>query len=402
MHRRCFLPCRSPLACVLIAIAFLVGLPIPGGRAAGRVEPVPAMASPAPGEDRRLQVTFINPGISDADNPTGTFWLSVSSFMQAAAEDLGIGLEVLYAERNHVLMREQAQQVAARPEPPDAVIVVNEKLAAAEMVKVLDRAGIRVFVLLNTFVDEQQGEMGRPREKFPHYLGSLVPDNHAAGYLLARQLIDRARRKQGAQARLELVAIAGDHVTPAAIARNAGLRQALAEARGVELKQQFVGQWDREKATFQAEGALIRYPGVSVIWAANDPMALGALDAVRRAGRIPGKEVMIGGVNWDLPALEEVRQGGLAVSVGGHFMTGGWALVLLYDYFRGRDFAEFGTELQFPIFASLDRENVDRYLALFADGDWRKLDFRRFSRVLHPEISRYAFDLDGVYQSLAD
>jgi len=386
-----------------IIFVIIAAVPIFPGQAAGPAGSVAGTGVPAAaGETRRLQVTFINPGISDADNPTGTFWLSVSAFMQAAAVDLDIDLEIIYSERNHVLMREQAQAVAARAAQPDVVIVVNEKLAAAEMVKALDKAGIKIFVLLNTFVDEQIGEMGRPRQKFPGYLGSLVPDNKIAGYLLARQLFAKARQQGfGKDGRMEVVAITGDHVTPAAIARNAGLQQAIDEMAEIDLKQMFVGQWNRDTANIQAAGALIRYPGISAIWAANDPMALGALDAVRQAGRKAGQDVMIGGLNWDPPALEQIRDGGLAVSVGGHFMTGAWALILLHDYFHGRDFAEIGTELQFPIFSSLDRRNVDRYLAVFGDGDWNKIDFRKFSKVLNPRLLQYTFSLEGVYDTFA-
>ena len=89
---------------------------------------------------KKIKVTFINPGISDINNPTGEFWLSVSAFMQAAAENLNIDLEVIYSERNHVLMQQQAMEVASRTAHPDYLIVVNEKLAAGKMVEVADMA----------------------------------------------------------------------------------------------------------------------------------------------------------------------------------------------------------------------------------------------------------------------
>jgi ABC-type sugar transport system substrate-binding protein len=351
---------------------------------------------------RRIQVTFINPGISDRDNPTGTFWLSVSAFMQAAAADLDMDLEIIYSERNHVLMKEQARDVASRATPPDVVVAVNEKLAACEMVKNLASAGLNVFVLLNTFVDDQAEEMQKPRVKFRSYLGSLVPDNSAAGYLLARTLFDKARQEgHGATGgKIEVIAINGDFVTPAAIARNVGLHLAVDESEEIDLKQVFVGQWNREKAYVQTQGALVRYPQISVVWTANDPMALGALDAVREAGKISGKDIMIGGVNWDLPALLEVRDGGLVASAGSHFMAGAWALVMLYDYFHGRDFADIGTELQLPLFSLLDRQSVARYLAVFGDGDWDKIDFRKFSRKLNPDLQQYDFSMEKVYKSI--
>lgn len=354
------------------------------------------------GGDAPMHVTFINPGISDINNPTGTFWLSVSACMQAAAEDLGIDLEVIYSERNHLLMQRQAEEVAVRPNPPDFVIVVNEKLAADEMVKVLDRAGIKVFVLLNTFLDHQAKTMGRPREKYRLWIGSLVPDNQVAGYTIAKLVIEKAMQSglYAKDGKIHLVAIAGDYVTPASIARNTGLEIAAKEYVKVELEQIFVGEWNKDKAKFQAQGALKRYPEVSALWVANDPMALGAIEAIKEVGRKPGKDIMVGGLNWDAPALEKIRDGEMVTSVGGHFMAGAWALVLLYDYLHGKDFASRGTQLQYTLFSALSQEDVGQYLRQFGDGDWRKVDFTKFSLVLNPRSSGYTLDLENLYRNI--
>ena len=144
------------------------------------------------GAAETMRVTFINPGISDPNNPTGGFWLSVSAFMQAAAEDLNIDLEIIYAERNHILMKQQASEVARRAHPPDYLIVVNEKLAAGEMIEIAAQAGIKTFMINNIFVGEQAKQYGAPREKFPHWLGSLIPDNRYAGYQIGKMIIARA------------------------------------------------------------------------------------------------------------------------------------------------------------------------------------------------------------------
>ncbi len=351
---------------------------------------------------KRMHVAFINPGISDINNPTGTFWLSVSAFMQAAADDLAIDLEIVYAERNHLLMQRQAKDIAARPDPPDYVLVVNEKMAADEMVKVLDRAGIKVFVMLNTFVGDQATAMGQPRQKYPHWIGSLIPDNQTAGWMIAKRVFEKAMQAglYGQDGKIHLLAIAGDHATPAALARNVGLENAVRKYGNVKIEQMFVGEWNKDKAKYQAQGALKRYPEVSVIWAANDPMALGAMEAVNEAGKKPGRDIMIGGLNWDGPALENVREGGMTTSIGGHFMTGAWALVLLNDYHHGKDFAADGPQLQHGIFGALDHENVSQYLQQFGTGDWGRIDFRKFSKVLNPELADYQFDLETLFHNL--
>ena len=140
----------------------------------------------------RINVTFINPGISNPNDPTGAFWFTVSKFMKAAAEQLNINLEILYAERDHIRMQQQARMVAARSTLPDYLIVVNEKLAADDMVKVADRAGLKVFVMFNSFFGMQAKQMGKPRGKYKNWIGSLVPDFKVGGYQIARWTIDKA------------------------------------------------------------------------------------------------------------------------------------------------------------------------------------------------------------------
>src|SRR4051812_4458284 len=81
-----------------------------------------------------FSVVFINPGRSDEP-----YWRSVTRFMQPAAQQLDIRLEVLYAERDHLKMIDLTKEVAQRSKKPDYLIIVNEKLAAGEMLKLADQ-----------------------------------------------------------------------------------------------------------------------------------------------------------------------------------------------------------------------------------------------------------------------
>ncbi len=348
----------------------------------------------------KIRVTFINPGISDINDPTGGFWLSVSSFMRAAAEDLNIDLEIIYSERDHLLMQQQAKEVAARANPPDYLLLVNEKLAAGEMLKIADKAEIKTFMMLNVFVDEQALAYGRPREKYRHWIGTLVPDNHFAGYAIGKLLIEKALASGATDdnGRLHLAAIAGNRATQASVERVQGLLKAVSEYDNVDLKQIFYAEWRQDKAEAQARIFLRRYPKIGAVWAANDPMALGAIKAAEESGKKVGEEIFFGGLNWDQPGLEKTRDGLMVTSVGGHFMTGGWALVLVHDYHLGKDFAktEGGVQLQHKIFGALHSGNIARYLEQYGSRDWRKIDFSRYSKVLNPNITQYHFGLDAL------
>ena len=72
---------------------------------------------------RELSVTFINPGAERS----GDVWELMPRFMKAAADQLDIRLEVVYANRDRIRMVELARTIAARPAPPDYVVLVNEK-----------------------------------------------------------------------------------------------------------------------------------------------------------------------------------------------------------------------------------------------------------------------------------
>jgi ABC-type sugar transport system substrate-binding protein len=73
---------------------------------------------------------------------------------------------------------------------------------------------------------------------------------------------------------------------------------------------------------------------------ANDPIVLGTIGTIIESGKKPGRDIFIGGLNRDKPALEKIKDGMLTISMGGHFMTGGWTMVLQFGD-RNRDAIDF-------------------------------------------------------------
>lgn len=354
------------------------------------------LLSPIPSVNaEKINVSFVSCCLHD-----DFFWPKVESFMKAAADDLDINLEVVYAEMNHIRMKEMAEKIATREKRPDYLIIDNYKLMAGEIIKSVNKSGVKIFLMANGLTEEQALEFGKPREKYANWIGELTPDNHYAGQQLAKALIDRslAQGTKAKDSKLHMIALSGDYVTPAGLQRIDGLREEVSGYPDVDLKQIIPCFWQKKEARNRIEAILNRYPETSAIWAANDEMALGAMEGAVACGKKPGKDIFFGGVNWEKETLKKIADGSMVASVGGHFMMGGWALVLLHDYHKGRDFAEEGVKLKMKIFEIIDAQNVNVYLSQFEDENWHKIDFTRFSKILNPNVTKYDFSIKTLLQ----
>ena len=334
-------------------------------------------------------VAFINPGKSDE-----IYWVTATQGMQAAAVSLGMRLEVRYAEREHLRTLEIAKEIASRPAGvrPQYAVITNDYAVAGELLKILDAGGVKTFLAYSSIPPGERQEVGEPRMRFKGWLGSLEPRAADAGYLTARALIARGRQAKayGRDGKLHMIAIAGDRSTPSSIKRNEGMHRAVAESRDVVLEQEVYAAWRRDKAAEQSEWLYQRYPEARLVWSGNDLMAFGAMQSWEKLGGKPGVDAWFSGVNTSKEALDAIKTGRLTSLAGGHFITGAWALVMLYDYHRGRDFRNEGLELERPMFAQFDAKLADRYLARFGNGI-HGVDFRRYSKAFNPKLVRYEF-----------
>jgi ABC-type sugar transport system substrate-binding protein len=316
--------------------------------------------------------------------------------MEAAAHSLGMRLEVLYAERDHPRSVDLAREIAALPKEkrPDFAVVTNDYATGPELLRILDGAGIKVLFAYSRILSAPELiDAGRPRERFKGWLGSIEPRAEDAGHMTAQALFAKARAAHafGPDGKLHLLAIGGDRSSTTSILRNDGMRRAVAEAKDVVLEQETYAAWTREKAAEQSAELFQRYPSVRMVWAGNDLMAFGAMQSWEKRGGKPGADGFFSGINTSTEAMDAVKSGRLAALAGGHFICGAWAMVLLYDYAHGRDFADEGLELDRPMFTLFSPAEAGRYEARFGAMDFSRVDFRRYSKVLNPKLKRYDF-----------
>ncbi|CDF84807.1 ABC transporter substrate-binding protein [Pseudomonas sp. QL9] len=333
-------------------------------------------------------VVFLNPGRANE-----TFWVSYTQFMQAAASDLGMSLQVRYGERDTQKMLREAREVLQGTQRPDYLIFVNENYAGPEILRLSVGSGVRLFAVNSTLTADQQRIAGASRGRYPNWIGSLVADDEAAGYLMAKALL---RQGEASGAPLQMLAFSGSKQTPASQFREQGMRRALAEYPQARLLQLVYAGWANERAYEQGLQLLKRYPQTRLVWSANDEMAFGAMRAAKQLGRVPGKDLLFSALNNSPEMLDSTVDGRVSVAATGHFSLGAWAMVLLHDYDAGVDFATHGgKDRQIPIFVLLDRRQAARMKANLARPGFG-IDFRDFSLALHPERKRYEFSVQPL------
>jgi ABC-type sugar transport system substrate-binding protein len=328
-------------------------------------------------------VLFLNPGEA-VESGKGPHWRMTAQLMAAAAKTFGMQLEVLFAGRDHLLMLRQAEEVSQRAQSPDYVVIVNEKLAAPQMLKMLARTTAKVLLIHNDLTPEQRRELGDERGQMRHWIGTATTDEAAAQARMMAELIRQLGEREP-----RVVGITGDRATPVSLERAQGVSDYLARSGRGQILQTAFSDWSSTDAESKATVLLSRHPQVNVMWGGNDTMALGVLRAVRTR-QAP---VLVGGTGAWPDALASINEGGLAATVGSHFFIGAWAMVLLHDYHHGVDFADHGGPAQkLDYMLVVNRANAPQYERAVYKRD-AGFDFRVHSKHLHPQPGPYRFDL---------
>ncbi len=333
-----------------------------------------------------MQVTFLNPG--DASDP---FFDVLVSFMRRAAADLDVELEVVDCHRDHAELRRNARAVVERATPPEYLLLVNEQGLAVEILPAASARGTKVLLLNEGLMVPDRQALGSPGERHTGWLGELVPDDRRAGHVLAQTLIDAARPAHRNGNGKVVAAALGGSFTSSSLLRINGLRQAAAENPDVALREVVAANWQQERARSETARLLAEHPDLSVVWAASDQMALGAVEAIAAAGKVAGRDVLVGGVDWAPFAFGKVREGVFTATVGGHFLDGAWAIVLLYDHHHKPVRGAIAEKSQLAV---VTRANVDAYERLFTRR--QQVDFRQFSKVFNPAQPSYRFTVDAI------
>ncbi len=115
-------------------------------------------------------------------------------------------------------------------------------------------------------------------------------------------------------AAIEVFILEGAVGSPAGVLRVDGFKKALVEsAPNAKIVGSLSGEWDRLKAMNVTADFVQRFPAIKLVYAANDMMALGAIEALKSRGMLSNIKVI--GVDGTQDAQRAVRAGEMSATV---------------------------------------------------------------------------------------
>jgi ABC-type sugar transport system substrate-binding protein len=315
-----------------------------------------------------------------ADEPTigiivptldSEFWNRYVAFTKTGAEQLGVNLIVLNADNKPDNMVQFTQDLIARK--VDGIISVGYWSSAPPTIAFAARANIPV-VIADSYPDFLPQS-----EKAPNYIAFVGPSDLDAGYHMGKALLDGL--KAGADGKKVIGVVNGTPGTSVAIDRRKGLDKAIAEegADKVTIAGEVQGNFTRDEAMTAFQSLYQGHPEIQGVFAANDPMAMGVIGALERAGKAPGKDVMVVGMDLNGSNVDAMKAGKQLFDIGGHWLQGGIGLLIMYDYLHGFKVSADLANVKLKLLP-MEQVDVPRFEKDFPGGQ-PNFDFKAHSQV---------------------
>ena len=183
-------------------------------------------------------------------------------------------------------------------------------------------------------------------------VGQAASDNFQAGYECGLDAV----RQLGDAAKGAKVIILDNPAASAAVERVEGFIKGAVTEGGMEIVAQQKANGVQE-GNFITENLLQAHPDVNVIFGQHDPVAMGALAALK-AANMEGS-VLVYGVDGNQENLEQIKAGVMAGTAAQDPSTmGKTSAQFLYDYWDGKTYEK---KVSIPC-VFINKDNVDQYL----------------------------------------
>jgi len=281
----------------------LITLAAAGALAIAAIGPVAAqdqeMVEVGAAADAKLFVNMKGPG---AGNP---FWAAVEQGAVEAGEAYGVDVTVLAPPTESDVTAQIAQIEDAVTQGAGGIAVApTDPEALAPAIASALEAGVKVV-----FVDSNGSNEGV----------TFIGTNNEVGAALAGQYLCDNVAEGGKVAILQ-----GIISTTTGILRADGGRAAVTEC-GLDLVAELPADWDTPKGQAVTEDILTQHPDLAGIFASNDNMALGALEALRLQNLLD--QVVLVGFDANPNAAEAILAGEMEATIAQNPYNMGWLSV---------------------------------------------------------------------------
>jgi ribose transport system substrate-binding protein len=228
--------------------------------------------------------------VSTLNNP---FFVDLKDGAEAMAEEMGVEILTVDAQDDAASQLSSVEDLLIKQID---VLIVNpvDGNAVVSAITAANDAGVPVITV------DRAAEGG---DVVSHIASDNVAGGEMAGDFIAEQLGEEGKV-------VELQGIPG---TSAARDRGKGFNQSMDKYAGMEVIARQPAGFDRAEGMTVMENILQGNPEIDAVFAHNDNMALGAMEAIAAAGR--SDEIMIVGFDAIDDAVEAVKEGEMAATV---------------------------------------------------------------------------------------
>jgi len=333
---------------------------------------------------------LVSAGTASAENPDigvivptldAQFWNAYVEFMQKGADELGVDLVVLNADNKPDQMIKGLEDLVAQG--VDGIIFTPYWATAVPGLTMAKDANIPV-IMTDSYADFP------PQDAlFPNYLAFVGPSDRDAGRQMAEALF--AAIEPSEDGKKYIAVVNGTAGTSVAIDRRAGLQDALDANPDVVVVGEVDGNFVRDTSQTVFESLWQGNPNVQGVWAANGGTATGVMAAITNAGKKPGEDIVVVAMDLNPENVDAVEKGELLFDIGGHWLQGGFALVMLYDHLNGHGIPAEVANVKLDLLP-LTQDRVAQFRSDFPNGV-PVYDFKARSKSYNPDAETAVFEM---------
>jgi ribose transport system substrate-binding protein len=234
--------------------------------------------------------------VASVINLTNPYMASMIEGSKALSAKLGVPLKIVNSNGSSQTEISQIQAILAEGKKVALMVNTVASSDAPPIVNAVKAAGGYVTIWWNKPDDFEPAQVGNNFVAFQKHSG--VESGQCTGKMLAESLKGKGN----------IIALPGVLDSTTSQTRVAGLEDALKAFPDVKLLEQRPANWDQQIAFKEMQSMVSKYGDkIDGVWAADDGMMLGAIEAIKKSGRI--NDVKFASDGLYPPTIQYMQQG---------------------------------------------------------------------------------------------